>query len=142
MSASRPEPPLHAMNPLERFSDRAADYVKYRPDYPEAAFDAILAAARPWDTPPPSVPSDLIPLLQDRQAIEERIAARKAVSQRAGTELRVEDVRHVVELIYATGDYADVQVVAKTSPEGVELLLRPTPAPLMAGLEAEGDDDV
>jgi SAM-dependent methyltransferase len=31
------------MNPLGRFSDRAADYVKYRPTYPEAAIDAILA---------------------------------------------------------------------------------------------------
>jgi SAM-dependent methyltransferase len=31
------------MNPLGRFSDRAADYVKYRPSYPAAAIDAILA---------------------------------------------------------------------------------------------------
>lgn len=30
------------MNPLGRFSDRAADYVKYRPSYPAAAIDAIL----------------------------------------------------------------------------------------------------
>ena len=31
------------MNPLGRFSDRATDYVKYRPSYPAAAIDAILA---------------------------------------------------------------------------------------------------
>lgn len=31
------------MNPLNRFSDRAADYVKYRPTYPAAAIDKILA---------------------------------------------------------------------------------------------------
>lgn len=31
------------MNPLGRFSDRAADYVKYRPTYPDAAIDVILA---------------------------------------------------------------------------------------------------
>jgi SAM-dependent methyltransferase len=30
------------MNPLARFSDRASDYVKYRPSYPAAAIDAIL----------------------------------------------------------------------------------------------------
>jgi SAM-dependent methyltransferase len=37
------QPPLYEMNPLGRFSDRAADYVKYRPSYPAAAIDAILA---------------------------------------------------------------------------------------------------
>jgi SAM-dependent methyltransferase len=34
---------LHTLNPLDRFSDRAADYVKYRPSYPAAAIDIILA---------------------------------------------------------------------------------------------------
>jgi SAM-dependent methyltransferase len=33
---------LHTLNPLARFSDRAADYVKYRPSYPVAAIDIIL----------------------------------------------------------------------------------------------------
>ena len=33
---------LTAMNPTGRFSDRAADYRRYRPDYPAAALDAIL----------------------------------------------------------------------------------------------------
>jgi SAM-dependent methyltransferase len=33
---------LHEMNPLGRFTDRAADYVLYRPDYPSAAIDALL----------------------------------------------------------------------------------------------------
>lgn len=34
--------PLHAMNPLSRFSDRAEDYAKYRPSYPEEAIATIL----------------------------------------------------------------------------------------------------
>lgn len=34
--------PLHTMNPLSRFSDRAADYAKYRPSYPEEAIATIL----------------------------------------------------------------------------------------------------
>ncbi|MBD2436818.1 class I SAM-dependent methyltransferase [Nostoc sp. FACHB-110] len=34
--------PLYTLNPLNRFSDRAADYVKYRPSYPAAAIDIIL----------------------------------------------------------------------------------------------------
>src|SRR5438552_10165202 len=39
---ARREPELHDMNPTTRFSDRAADYVRYRPDYPAAAIDALL----------------------------------------------------------------------------------------------------
>ena len=34
--------PLHEMKPLTRFTDRVADYVRFRPDYPEAALDAIV----------------------------------------------------------------------------------------------------
>lgn len=37
-------PPLHCMNPLERFSDRAQDYARYRPTYPDAAIEALLQA--------------------------------------------------------------------------------------------------
>lgn len=33
---------LHRMNPQGRFSDRAADYAKYRPSYPAPAIDSIL----------------------------------------------------------------------------------------------------
>jgi len=43
MSQTNPETtPLHTLNPLNRFSDRAEDYVKYRPSYPSAAIDIIL----------------------------------------------------------------------------------------------------
>ncbi|MBW4586856.1 class I SAM-dependent methyltransferase [Aetokthonos hydrillicola Thurmond2011] len=34
--------PLHTLNPLSRFSDRAEDYVKSRPSYPAEAIDIIL----------------------------------------------------------------------------------------------------
>jgi SAM-dependent methyltransferase len=34
--------PLHTMNPMDRFSDLAADYAKYRPSYPVAAINSIL----------------------------------------------------------------------------------------------------
>jgi SAM-dependent methyltransferase len=34
---------LPSLNPTTRFSDRAADYVQYRPGYPSAAMDAVLA---------------------------------------------------------------------------------------------------
>jgi SAM-dependent methyltransferase len=43
MSKINPETtPLHALNPLNRFSDRAENYVKYRPSYPADAIDIIL----------------------------------------------------------------------------------------------------
>ncbi|MBD2112088.1 MULTISPECIES: class I SAM-dependent methyltransferase [Cyanophyceae] len=35
--------PLHTLNPLGRFSDRAQDYARYRPGYPPEAIAAILA---------------------------------------------------------------------------------------------------
>lgn len=43
MNSNDSQPPLYEMNPLGRFSDRATDYVKYRPSYPAAAIEAILA---------------------------------------------------------------------------------------------------
>lgn len=43
MSQTNPETtPLHTLNPLNRFSDRAEDYVKYRPSYPTEAIGMIL----------------------------------------------------------------------------------------------------
>lgn len=42
MHPEDPNLPLHEMNPTGRFSDRAADYARYRPDYPGAAWDAVL----------------------------------------------------------------------------------------------------
>ena len=41
---------LAGLDPLNRFSDRAADYVKYRPDYPAAAIDCILEGLDPPET--------------------------------------------------------------------------------------------
>jgi SAM-dependent methyltransferase len=42
MAPGEDEGLLHEMNPTGRFTDRAADYVKYRPTYPAAAIDFIL----------------------------------------------------------------------------------------------------
>ena len=42
MTPGPEDPPLHELDPTSRFSDRAEDYVKYRPGYPLAAIDAIL----------------------------------------------------------------------------------------------------
>lgn len=42
MSAPRP---LSELQPLTRFTDRVDDYVRYRPDYPEALFTALAERA-------------------------------------------------------------------------------------------------
>ncbi|MDJ0795685.1 MAG: class I SAM-dependent methyltransferase [Calothrix sp. MO_167.B12] len=39
--------PLHTLNPLNRFSDRVENYVKYRPSYPDAVIDKILEELSP-----------------------------------------------------------------------------------------------
>ncbi len=35
---------MTSLNPTERFSDRVADYIKYRPDYPKALFAYLIEA--------------------------------------------------------------------------------------------------
>jgi len=94
-----PPDALHAMNPTGRFSDRASDYVKYRPTYPTAAIDAVL---RGLGDPADLIAADvgagtgiLSRLLGDRGvrviAIEPNLAMREAtaahprVEWRAGT---------------------------------------------------------
>ena len=42
MEPERHDQELHQLDPTGRFSDRAADYVRYRPSYPAPAIDAIF----------------------------------------------------------------------------------------------------
>jgi SAM-dependent methyltransferase len=49
MSEIDADTPLHQLNPLDRFSDRAEDYAKYRPSYPTAAIDCILDDQEPLE---------------------------------------------------------------------------------------------
>lgn len=42
-----PDTPLHTLNPTQRFSDRASDYRRARPDYAPLAFEAMLTHADP-----------------------------------------------------------------------------------------------
>jgi SAM-dependent methyltransferase len=48
--------PLHTMQPLQRFSDRATEYAKYRPSYPAAAIAFLLAGL---DTSQPVIAADM-----------------------------------------------------------------------------------
>lgn len=44
---SDPTPPLHSLDPLGRFSGRADDYARFRPDYPPEAIGTILRGVAP-----------------------------------------------------------------------------------------------
>jgi outer membrane protein assembly complex protein YaeT len=48
-------------------------------------------------------------------------------------------VRHAVELLFATGRFQDVVVEQTANEQGVALVFRPVPAPLLAGIVVEGD---
>lgn len=88
--------PLHAMNPLNRFSNRATDYVKGRPSYPAAAIDQMLEGL---GTPSQLVAADIgagtgisSRLLAERQvrviAIEPNAAMRQAAACHSNVEFR------------------------------------------------------
>lgn len=57
----------------------------------------------------------------------------------AGDSLRPALLRGAVQRLYATGEFADVVVEAETRPDGLHLVLRPLPAPLLRKLRIEGD---
>jgi outer membrane protein insertion porin family len=61
------------------------------------------------------------------------------VEIKPGQPLDPELVRHVVELFYATGEYADVVVETSPAAGGVEVVFRPVKAPLLAEVRVEGD---
>jgi outer membrane protein insertion porin family len=60
------------------------------------------------------------------------------VSLRAGERLSAQSVRETVELIFATGAFADVIVETEEAETGLSVLIRPVPAPKMTGLRVTG----
>jgi len=61
------------------------------------------------------------------------------IEVKPGEPLDPELIRHVVELFYATGEYADVVVETTPAAEGVDVVFRPVKAPLLAEVRVEGD---
>ena len=48
-------------------------------------------------------------------------------------------VRQTVELLFATGEFEDVPVDVLAGPEGIDVAIRPRPAPRLLEVEVEGD---
>jgi outer membrane protein insertion porin family len=69
---------------------------------------------------------------------ELRARLERYVTISPGQPLDPESVRHTVELLHATGELADVIVDAVPEGDGLNVILRPVPAPLMAGVEVVG----
>lgn len=56
-----------------------------------------------------------------------------------GSHLDPEAVRHVSELLFATGEFSDVVVREEKTADGLILVFRPIPAPRLARVAVEGD---
>jgi outer membrane protein assembly complex protein YaeT len=59
-----------------------------------------------------------------------------------GDVLDADRVRRAVELIHATGAYADVRVEMERGPDGVDLVFRPVLAPLLTDVRVDGDSRI
>jgi outer membrane protein insertion porin family len=102
--------------------------------YVLAALLAGTAPAGPVPSPPPIVASVRI---EGDAADQARLG--RYVEVKPGQALSPDLVRHVVELFYATGDYADVVVETTPAAGGVDVVFRPVKAPLLAEVRVEGD---
>jgi len=90
---------------------------------------------------------DLATSLEGQPVGSVRIDAPAAVAARLsryleltpGEPLHASQVRHIVELFHATGEFQDVVVEVRRGEAGLELVFRPVPAPLLASVRVQGD---
>jgi outer membrane protein assembly complex protein YaeT len=61
------------------------------------------------------------------------------IEVRAGEPLRRSTLRHVVEVLYATGEFSDVVVLAEPTAEGLALVFRLVPTPRLTAVRVGGD---
>ena len=95
----------------------------------------VLAALLAGTAPPPAVASVRV----EAGPAEVARLGPYAAEIEPGKPLDPERVRHVVELFYATGEYADVMVETTAGPAGLEVVFRPIKAPLLAEVRVNGD---
>lgn len=105
-----------------------------------AALLLLLAgAAGAAELPPAGLEGATVASVRIEAPPEESARLERYLELRPGEPLRAEEVRHVVELIHATGEYADVRVEARPAAGGVEVVFHPVPAPRLRELRLEGD---
>jgi outer membrane protein insertion porin family len=98
----------------------------------------LLALAGVPAAPAPS-PGEYVRDVRIETDHPERLA--RFVGLVPGRPLDPEAVRHAVELMYATGEFEDILVEVERPPtgEGVDVVFRPRPAPLLVDVRVEGD---
>ena len=97
------------------------------------------ASAAPPASPDRAAASVVASVRLDADA-EDTARLLRYIEVKPGAPLDAEVVRHVVELFYATGDYADVIVEATPAASGgVDVVFRPVPAPLLGEVRLAGD---
>jgi outer membrane protein insertion porin family len=96
----------------------------------------LLAAAGPGDAP---AEGERVAAVLVEAPAADAARLRKYLELTPGDPYRADAVRHAVELIYATGAYEDVRVEAERGADGLALVVRLTPAPLLTGVVREGD---
>lgn len=94
----------------------------------------LLALATTLDLPGPPVASVRLEARAEDLARLERYL----VEIKPGQPLSPITLRHVVELLHATGEFEDVVVETTPGPQGLEVLVRPVPAPLLSAIRIEG----
>jgi len=99
-----------------------------------------LLAASPQEPAPPPPPAPVVLAVRVEAPAEEAARLQRYLQITVGQPLQAEQVRHAVELVYATGAYADVQVETRAVPGGVAVVVRPFPAPLLYALRGEGEN--
>ena len=103
-----------------------------------AALLALLAALAPAPADAPPLEGETLASVRIEAGPEDVRRLAQYVEMRPGEPLRAAAVRHAVELFYATGEYEDVVVEAARGPSGIDLVVRPVPAPLLAGVRVTG----
>jgi outer membrane protein insertion porin family len=99
----------------------------------------LLLALAGGPAPPAPSPEEFVREVRIEADHPEALA--RFVGLVPGRPLDPEAVRHAVELMYATGEFEDVLVEVERPPtgEGIDVVFRPRPAPLLVDVRVEGD---
>ena len=99
----------------------------------------LVAISGPAATLAPSAAQEYVQAVRIETEDPERLG--RFVSLVPGRPLDPEAVRRTIELMYATGEFEDVRVRIERegSDEGVTVVIRPIPAPLLVEVRVEGD---
>ncbi len=111
-----------------------------RRDAPLAVTSLLSLAALALAIAPPPVATERVASVRVEAPVgydAARLSAYLAIAP--GDAFEPAAIRKTVGLLYATGRFEDVVVDATTGPGGVDLVIRPVPAPLLDRIVVEGD---